>query len=181
MKFVAPWFLMIFLALALAPAAALAQVADQEPYRVEAGPYNIAVLANPSSLSLGTVQYMVRVTNARDGQPVPDARVVIRSRHGEEGGGGGWANALNTPVAQDIYEAVVQLDGPGLWEMSIDVSSELGRVEVEIPSQNVPVPRQSREGGMVFMGVFAALVLGGAYLVWASRRAQRQREAANAG
>lgn len=178
MKFLALWA--VIFTLALTPTVALAQVADHEPYRVEAGPYRISVLDNPSSLSLGTVQYMVWVTNAEDGQPVPDARVVIRSRHVEDGRGG-WANAMNTPVARDIYEAVMELEGPGLWEMSVDVSSELGRVEVEIPSQNVPVPRQSREGGLVFIGVFTVLILGGIYLVWSSRRALRRREAANAG
>jgi hypothetical protein len=163
----------------LSPSLALAQGSGAEPYQVSAGPYRIDVIANPSNLSLGSVRYTVMVFNARDARPVSNAQVVVRARHQEEGVEG-WATALNTPVAPERYQAQIELDRPGTWLMSIDVTSPLGRVEVEVPSQQVPVPRQSRAGDLVFIGIFGVLVLGGGYLVWSIRRVQQKREATNA-
>jgi hypothetical protein len=64
--------------------------------------------------------------------------------------------------------------------VSVDVTSPLGRVEVEAPSQQVPEPSQSRAGGLVFAGITVVLILGSVYLVWSIRRAQQKREAINA-
>lgn len=162
------------------PSTALAQQTEGQPYHVDAGPYQIDVAATPSNLAIGTVEYVVSVVDSQSGQPVPDARVLIRARHidtGEEG----WANALNTPMSPAEYTAQVQLNGPGVWAMSVDVSSALGRVEVDVPPQTVPVPRQTKAGGLVFVGVTILLIVGVAYLTWTIRRNQKRREAANAG
>ena len=163
----------------LSPSAVLAQQPEGQPYHVDAGPYQIDVQAIASNLSLGTVEYLIIVNDSQSSQPVSDARVLVRARHidtGEEG----WANALNTPLSPAEYTAQVKLDGPGVWAMSVDVSSALGRVEVDVPPQTVPVPRQSRAGSLVFIGVFVVLIAGGTYLTWTIRRTQRKREAANA-
>lgn len=172
--------LLLVLALISPPQAARAQGSGEGPYHIEAGPFQLEVLAIPSNLSLGTVQYMIRVLDARNQEPVTDARVRINGRHASSDQVG-WARALNTPQAPGEYSARIELDGPGVWEMSVDVSSDLGRVEVGVPSQTVPEPRQSGAGTLVFLGVFAVLILGGGYLVWSIRRAQRKREAHNAG
>ena len=161
------------------PTPAAAQQGDA-PFHVDAGPYSIDVLANASNLSLGSVTYTITVLNAQDGQPVPDAVVLVRAQQAQ-GGEEGWANALNSPGVPSQYTARMELGGPGRWEMSVDVSSSLGRVEVEVPAQTVPSPRQSRAGSLVFIGVFLAILMGAGYLVWTIRRAQRKREAADAG
>jgi hypothetical protein len=162
----------------LTPRLVMAQQNGNQPYHAEAGPYQIEVLANPSSLSLGTVQYVITVLNSQSNQPVADARVLVRARQLE--GEDGWATALNTPAAPARYTAQVELGRPGTWEMSVDVSSPLGRVEIGVPSQRVPEPRQTRAGSLVFMGVFVVLIAGGGYLTWTIRRAQQKREAADA-
>jgi hypothetical protein len=170
----------LILSVLLSSSAALAQQTEAQPYHVEAGPYQIDVVASASNLSLGSVQYLVRVYDAQTGQPMYDARVLIRARHidiDEEG----WANALNTPVSPAEYTARVELDSPGVWAISVDVSSDLGRVEVEVPPQTVPAPSQSTAGGLVFIGVFVVLIAGGAYLTWTIRRTQQRREVSSAG
>jgi hypothetical protein len=161
------------------PFAASAQQSNIEPYQVTTGPYRIEVIANQSNLSLGSVRYTVMVFNAENARPVSDAHVVVRARHQEEGIEG-WATALNTPVAPERYQGQIELDRPGTWMISIDVNSPLGRVAVEVPSQQVPQPRQSRAGGLVFVGISGVLIIGAGYLVWSIRRAQQKREAINA-
>jgi hypothetical protein len=156
-----------------------AQQSGVEPYQVIAGPYRIEVIANQSSLSLGSVRYTVAVLNAENSRPVSDAQVVIRARH-QESGTEGWATALNSPVTPERYQAQIELNQPGSWLVSVDVTSPLGRVEVEAPSQQVPEPSQSRAGGLVFAGITVVLILGSVYLVWSIRRAQQKREAINA-
>ena len=173
-----PWIFLILLA-ALSPNFAEAQQTGARPYYVEAGAYHIGVLSKPSGLSLGTIDYIITLNDPQTAEPISNARVLIRANKAEEGGQEGWANALNTPANPDRYTARVQLDEPGVWRMSVEVSSDLGHVQVEAPSQVVPQPRKTQSGGLVFIGIFAALGLGALYAVWTIRRSQKQREAAS--
>lgn len=160
------------------PALGSAQGGSAEPYTVAAGPYRLAIVTDPSSLSLGSVRLKITVLSSEHAGPVPDAKVVIRSRH-QTDGTVGWANALNTPSAPESYQARIELEGPGTWLLSIDVASSLGRVEVEIPSVTVPEPRRTTSGGLVFVGVLVVLLSGAGYVTWTIRRSQRQRQAAD--
>ena len=159
------------------PPLALAQQGVSEPYQVAAGPYNIAIITNQSSLSLGSVQFRIVVRRADNNLPVSDARVLVRARH-EPDDLEGWATALNSPRSPELYEGQIVLDRPGKWLMSVEVTSPQGQVEVESPSLVVPEPRSSRAGGLVFAGVFIMLVLGVGYLTWSIRRIQQKRRAA---
>lgn len=160
------------------PPLGLAQGGSPEPHRVEAGPYRLAIITDPSILSLGSVRFKISVHSSESGDPVPDAKVVIQARH-EADGTEGWANALNSPSTPELYEAQMELDGPGTWLMSIDVASSLGRVQVAIPSILVPEPRRSTAGALVFIGVLVILLLGGVYLTWTIRRSQQRRQTTN--
>ncbi len=170
----------LFLVLASAPGLADAQQTGAKPYRAQAGPYLIGVYSNASTLSLGTVDYVVTVDEPDSMTPIDDARVLIHANHAEQGDRG-QAIALNTPDHPNSYTARVELDRPGVWEMSVEVSSGRGRVQIGTASHTVPHPRQSTAGGLVFVGVFAVLMLGVLYVIWSARRAQRQRRLPNAG
>ena len=162
----------------LFPTLGSAQGGSPEPYTVEAGPYRLAIVTDPSRLSLGSVRLKISVLSSQHTDPVPDAKVVIRARH-QTDGIEGWANALNTPSTPESYQARVELEGPGTWLLSIDVASSLGRVEVEIPSVTVPEPRKTTSGALVFVGVLVVLLLGAGYVTWTIRRSQRRRQAAD--
>lgn len=156
-----------------------AQQTGARPYHVEAGPFAIGVYSNPSQLSLGTIDYTITLADPLTLEPVKDARVLIKAVPAENGRGG-QAIALHTPSIPGRYTARVELDKPGVWKMSVEVSNPQGHVEVEAPSQVVPTPRQSRAGGLVFIGAFAAIALGVVYLTWTIRRTQKRREANSA-
>ncbi len=160
------------------PAAALAQEDGSKEFQVQAGAYRITVIADPSRLSLGTVLYTITVVNSENAQPVTDARVIINSKSQVEDIAG-WAAALHQPSNPGTYKATVQLEGAGIWDSSVEVSSSLGQVEVEVLPLTIPEPRQTRSGSLVFLGVFLAILLGVAYLVWSSRKAIKAREAAS--
>ena len=173
------WILIILLTV-LSPSSTEAQQTGARPYYIEAGGYHIGVLSKPSGLSLGTIDYIVTLNDPQTAAPIADARVLIRAVKAEGKRQEGWANALNTPSNADRYTARVELDEPGVWKMGVEVSGELGHVQVEAPSQVVPKPRQAQSGGLVFIGAFAAIGLGTAYVIWTIRRTQKKREAASA-
>ena len=101
----------IVLLLSVEADAAFAQSAEQQeditgPIRIDrkilAGGYDLFVEAEASSLSLGTALVSVAVLNAVTGEPVPDARVVIHTRH-IGSSETGWASALGVPERPEIY------------------------------------------------------------------------------
>ena len=175
-----PGLLIVLLSLFLwgLPGAVLAQEDPAQEFQVQAGAYRITVIADPSRLSLGTVLYTVTVVNSENGQPVSDALVTINTRSQVEDIPG-WAAALHRPSNPGTYEATLQLEAGGTWRSSVEVSSSLGRVEVEVPLLTIPEPRQTRSGSLVFFGVFLAILLGVVYLIWSSRKAIKAREAAS--
>ena len=177
---VAGCILLLFAGAAVTPHPAEAQQSGAKPYRVHAGAYDITVFSNASSLSLGTVDYVIVVAEPGGGPPITDAHVLIHAEHAVEEDKG-QAIALHVPDKPGRYTARVELDRAGVWEMAVEVNSDRGRVQIGTASHVVPTPRQSTAGGLVFIGVFTVLVLGVLYLVWSSRKAIRQRELTGAG
>ena len=148
--------------------------------RLAVGGYRLFIEGEASNLSLGTALFSVAVLNDATGEPVSNARVVLRTQH-EGNGPAGWATALSIPERPEIYRAKMKLDYPGLWLVSVDVAGPLGRVETEVGTVIIPEPRQYLSGTLVFAGTSVILLLGTAYVVWQIRRTQRRRdEVANA-
>ena len=93
------WLATVCIAFALAistivPSPARAEEGDGEQIRETLGPYEIGVTISQSTGSVGPVHLIITLLNATTRQPVPDAKVRIRTRN-EEDGTGGWALALN--------------------------------------------------------------------------------------
>ena len=175
------WLATVCIALALAvsslaPSPARAQEGDGEQVRETLGPYDIGVTITQSTGSVGPVHFIITLLNATTRQPVPDARVRIRTRN-EGDGTGGWALALNNPRVAERYEANVNLETGGTWEISIEVSSAMGEVLLEIPPLEIRETAQSSAGGFVFAGVALVIVLGGVFVWWSIHRGQRKRAA----
>lgn len=160
---------------ALLPSLARAQGTDVQRFRETAGAYEISMALVQSSLSLGTTLLAITVVEAANGQPVPDARVVLKSRQ-EAGDGELKSIALNTPSNPDRYDAMVNLDAPGTWNLAVEVDSSLGRVSVEMAQLEVPETRSVTGGTYVFIGVFIVLIAGVAYVWWSAQRARRRRD-----
>lgn len=160
---------------ALFPTLVRSQDTDVQRYQEIAGAYEISMALVQSRLSLGTTILAITVVEASIGQPVPDARVLLKSRH-EEGDEEITSIAHNTPGNPDRYDAAVDLDSPGTWHMSVEVDSSLGRVSVEMAQLHVPETRRVTGGTFVFIGVFAVIIAGAAYLWWSAQRGRRRRD-----
>jgi len=160
---------------AFPPTSARAQDTDVQRYQEIAGAYEISVALVQSSLSLGTTLFAITVVEASNGQRVPDARVLLKIRH-EAADNEITAIGLNSQVNPDRYDAVVDLDAPGTWRMAVEVDSSLGRVSVEMARLEVPETRKITGGTFVFIGVFAVLIAGVAYLWWSTKRDRRRRD-----
>ncbi len=155
------------------PLVVQAQQGGIPPFRESVGPYDVEVLAAQSSLSLGTAVLFVTITDAATGGPVPDVRVVLRVQH-EDSGREGWATAHNTPQFPERYDVQLNLDDSGTWRITVEISSSLGAVGVEVAVLEVSKMRRFSAGTIVFAGVFAVLFAGAGYLWWSTQRQRRK-------
>ena len=137
------------------------------------GPYDIKVALVQSSLSLGTTLAAIYVLEESTGQPVPDARVLLRTKHEDEDAEG-RASAHNTPQEPERYDAQMTLDAPGSWLVTVEVASALGAVAVEVPPLTVEKARQISGGTFVYIGVFLVIIAGAAFLWWNTQRQRRR-------
>ena len=142
-------------------------------FRQIVGPYNIRVALVQSGLSLGITLVAIYVVEEATGQPIPDARVLLRTRH-EDGDSEGRATAHNTPQEPERYDAQMTLDAPGSWRITVEVASALGTVAVEVPTLTVEETRRISGGTFVFLGVFLVIIAGAAYLWWSTHRRRRR-------
>ncbi|MDE2937361.1 MAG: FixH family protein [Chloroflexota bacterium] len=172
----------------LGPGLVRAQEAGQQenlagPVRIDrnliAGNYSLFVEAEASNLSLGTALVSVAVLNAATGEPVPGASVEIHTIH-DVTGETGWATALPVPERPEIYRARMKLENPGAWDLSVEIDGPLGREATVVGTVAIPQPKQYWVGSVVFAGMSGVLLCGLLYVLWTIRRAQKQREAANA-
>ena len=83
---------------------------------------------------------------------------------------------MHTTAIPERFDAQMNLDKPGVWEVNVEVASSLGKVSVEIPSVVIRRPRTYTDGSFVFAGIMVVLILGFGYLWW-SQREQRKHSA----
>ena len=168
------WLALTVIAIVL-PAAVLAQdIIGPETRRAaaQAGPYAVDVEAKPLP-SLQSVQFIVQVSDAASGAPVPDAKVTVHTSR-QSSDEAGYAHA--SPVGPGVYFATVKMDTPGVWDTVLDIEEPGGQSHpVDGFQFNVISPSSNAEAGYVFIGVAVILAAGAGYLVWRIRRNQRQR------
>lgn len=162
------------------PRPALAQGPPPQPEPVTAGPYALRVERTQSNLTIGFVQFSLYLTEAASGQPVPDAQVILISRHIEEDNDG-WSVAVNTPQRPERYDARMNLEATGEWEIRARVQSDLGLAEAVIDHITVPTVALRSSGSFVFFGAFALILGGVVYLIWSVRRNNRKRRLLQSG
>ena len=143
------------------------------------GDHEIIVVPTNLNLGAGSAQFSVIVTDPASGEPVPDARVVLVANHQHESDPG-WAIATNSPADPAQYNVHLKLDSTGTWTISADVSSPLGADLVDVGVLEVPSVNRLTQGTWVFVGVFAAILGGIAYVWWSARRENRRKQAARA-
>ena len=165
--------LALLLAWSLTTPTTQAQEDGVQRFREIAGPYEIKVAIVQSSLSLGTTLLAVYVVDQAKGQPIPDVRVLLHTKH-EDGAAEGKVTAHNTPNEPERYDAQFTLDAPGIWQVTVEVDSSLGRVAVEIPPLTVAEARRISAGTFVFIVIFLVIIAGAVYLWWSTKRQRRR-------
>ena len=143
------------------------------------GAHDISVVPANLNLGAGFAQFSVIVTDPETGAPVPDAKVVLIAANPEEDNPG-WAIATNTPATPELYNVNLKLDSTGEWAISADVSSSLGADLFDVMVLEVPSVNRLTQGTWVFVGVFALILGGIAYVWWTARRDYLRKRAAQA-
>jgi len=157
-----------------------AQEEDPRTVTVTAGPHLVRVVPVNTNLAAGFIQMALYVTNAETGEPVSDAKVVFIGKNVVEDYEG-WGIALNSPAEPEKYTVRMNLGSTGDWLMSVDVSSSLGQGGGDAMTFDVPALKRYTGGSLVFFGVFAAMMLGIAYIFWSTKRDNRRRREAAQG
>ena len=144
-------------------------------YEQVAGPYAINAAVIQSGLSLGVTLFAITVVDEATGLAIPDVKVFLSVKH-EESEEGGIGAALNTPSHPERYDAKMDLTSSGLWRVTIDVESSKGRVATQMIDLVVPSTRRITGGTYVFIGVFAVIISGAAYVWWSTQRQRSKNQ-----
>ena len=153
---------------------------DEAKHEVRhSGAHDIRVAPINLNLGAGSAQFAIFVFDPETGEPVGDARVVLVAANAAESNPG-WAIATNSPALPERYDVHLKLDSTGAWAISVDVSSPLGADLVEVTTLDVPSVNRLTQGTWVFVGVFAAIFGGIAYVRWRARRDYLRKRATQA-
>ena len=145
-----------------------------------AEPYDVRVDLYPSRLRIGTTVVGIYVWEASTCQPVTDATITLWTRHGEaDEQKKVTANNIREESEPERYHAQMTLDAPGDWQVTIDISSDLGDAALVAPTLTVEEARQDMGGRWVFIAVLLVIISGAAYLWWSTQRRRRRLESGN--
>jgi len=138
------------------------------------GPYRLYITSSPEPALVGTVTYVVRVSDPDSGEKIKDADVLIRLTH----------SATNTTLTYPAthadagnpidYAAHVVLEQTGTWDGIITVSGPAGQAQVTF-LQRVAPPRTLSTliaAGIPFLVILGVLV--GLWLARSGSRRERQ-------
>ncbi|NQW24418.1 MAG: hypothetical protein HQ475_13355 [SAR202 cluster bacterium] len=173
-------FGLLVLSVFLLLTATLSSVSAQEEkleVTVTAGPHLARVVAVNTNLAAGFISLAVYVTDANTGEVVSDAQVLVVAKNEKEEYEALVA-ALNSPAKPEQYDVTMNLGSTGEWIVAVDITSPLGRGGADALTFDVPSLNRYTSGSLVFFGIFAAMMLGVAYLFWSTKRDNRRRREA---
>lgn len=159
------------------PAAPSLMAQEQTASEIQqtAGPYDIGVSTERSSLSVGRARFIITVNDRVSGEPVTGAEIVIRIKY-QTDGTEGWAAAYSVPKFPGSYNAQARFDSPGFYLISVQVEGPLGTGTVLLEPLHVPELRRYSSGSFVFIGLTLVLVAGATYILWSAAREKKRRE-----
>jgi hypothetical protein len=144
---------------------------------VIAGPHAVRVVIINSNPAAGFIQMAMFITDASTGETVSDARVILLANNDGEDLESVWTAHKVSPNDPRRYDTRMNLGSTGDWIISVDVSSSLGQGGAEALHIVVPSLNRYTNGSLVFFAIFAAMMLGVAYLFWSVKRDNRRRVA----
>ena len=130
--------------------------------------YKVKILSNSLEPFTNEIRFEVMVSD-KNNNPVEDAVVKIRSVKTSQDETG-WAYALNTPAARNIYSTILSLPPNGTWGLSVEVNTTMGKGIYPVKEITIPKETRSSLGGWIFFGAHILIICGGVVLWKESRR-----------
>ena len=134
-----------------------------------AGPYEVQVGIFPGRPKMGIVHLSISMTDAEAGTTITDAVVMVMAKGPEGVPILGPFQAINTPRNPHLYEADVDLDRRGVWIVTLDMDSPLGKADLDFA---VGI---SNTGGLNWAYALAGPILIVIFGTWAWRRSRGQQ------
>jgi hypothetical protein len=135
------------------------------------GPYRLLVTVSPEPAQVGTVTFVVRISDPVSEEKVRDADVTVELVHGEDGTvltGVGTHRDSGNPID---YAAHIQIDKPGVYDARIRIRGPAGPTEVSF-TQRVAARRGFST--LLLIGLPFVVVLGILASVWLRGSRSRQ-------
>jgi hypothetical protein len=173
------WLLtaLLLASLLVAPAAQAENLGPGGGTRVIAGdeivgPYRLLFTSSPEPAQIGTVTFIVRLSDSKTDEKVRDAEVIIDLKHSETGATLSHA-ATHADAGNPIdYVAHIPLDQPGQWEGVLRVNGPAGSAELPF-MQRISLKRQLST--LILAGVPFLVVLGLLAGLWFARSGSQQK------
>jgi hypothetical protein len=136
------------------------------------GPYRLLFTSSPEPAQIGTVTFIVRLSDSKTDEKVRDAEVIIDLKHSETGATLSHA-ATHADAGNPIdYVAHIPLDQAGQWEGILRVNGPAGSAELPF-MQRVSPKRQLST--LILAGVPFLVVLGLLAGLWFARSGSQQK------
>ena len=149
-------------------------------YEGSDGPFTVTVGVLPEEPKVGSVHITVTPVYTASSEPVNGAQIEILAT-GPEGEEVYHTFAISVPEEPQYYDGNLLIERTGTWTMKVSVSKEgagVGEFEFTLDVDE-DQPNSGRLGTALWAGIVAVLVGGGAYMAFAIRRSQRQRDVSN--
>jgi hypothetical protein len=107
------------------------------------GGYRISVFTSPTPLRAGTVDISVFVQDVASGEPVPQARILVRATPRDQSGEALCHPATTEAATNKLFQAAVfNLPQSGWWDMAIAIEGLREPLEVHFDMEvGEPLPR----------------------------------------
>lgn len=137
------------------------------------GPYRLYITSSPEPALVGTVTYVVRVSNPDTGEKIRDAEVTVQLTHGTTKTTLKHA-ATHADAGNPIdYAAHITIEQSGTWDGVIVVNGPAGRAEVAF-LQRVSPPRGLNT--LIAAGIPFLVILGVLVGLWVARSSGRREQ-----
>jgi hypothetical protein len=137
------------------------------------GSYRLLVTSAPNPATVGTITYVVRVSDPSSGEKIRDAQVEVELTLPESASAVKEAATHQNAGNQVDYAAHIAIDREGMWHGRLLVTGAAGASEVEFLQQVTP---QRSFNTVILMGIPFVVILGVFAAMWLFRSSGRKAQ-----
>ena len=136
------------------------------------GPYRLLFTASPEPAQIGTVTFVVRLSDPKTDEKVRDAEITVELTHSETGATLSQAATHANAGNPTDYAAHIQIEQTGQWQGVLRVRGPAGTAEAPFMQRVVPKRQLST---LVLAGVPFLVILGLMAGLWFVRSSSQQK------